>query len=226
MSAFTFAEPPRIARCLHCGTGRPQVAPKVQPQLHGIRLWAVYTATCCGGLLFAVGPEGLNAINGPIETIYPDARSAAVEIPDPARRYLQQAFETLHAPDAAAVMAGSAVDAMLKHFDLIEGTVHKRIDQAVSQHILTPEMGKWAQQVRFVSNQPRHADTENPHVPPHQAQQSVDFAEALGHYLFVLPSRVTRGIEAGAKADESSDQANNSATQSITSSRRNPMVLT
>jgi hypothetical protein len=28
-----------------------------------------------------------------------------------------------------------------------------------------------------------------------QAEQSAEFAEALGHYLFVVPSRVTRGIE-------------------------------
>ena len=100
-----------------------------------------------------MGPEGATAAgNAPIETIYPGARSAAAEIPDPARSYLQQALETLHAPDAAAVMAGSAVDAMLKHFELTEGSVYKRIDLAVSQRILTAAMGEWAHQVRLSSN--------------------------------------------------------------------------
>jgi hypothetical protein len=203
MSEFNFTAPPRIARCPHCGTGRPQITTAHQPQIRGGRMWAVYVTVCCGGLLLAVGHQG--DINGPaveIETIYPAARSAAVEIPEPARRYLQEAFETLHAPDAAAVMAGSAVDAMLKHFKLIEGSVYSRIDEAVRTHILTEAMGKWAHEVRLGSNRPRHADGEDPHVTPPQAQQSVEFAEALGHFLFVLSSRVQKGIEAATKADE------------------------
>jgi hypothetical protein len=153
-------------------------------------------------MLLAVGPIGITHEKAPIETLYPNARSAAAEIPDPARHYLQQALETLHAPDAAAVMAGSAVDAMLKHFGLTEGSVYSRIDQAVSQHILTPAMGEWAHEVRLGSNRLRHADAESPHVSAHQAQQSVEFVEALGHYLFVLSSRVKKGIKE-AKVDES-----------------------
>jgi hypothetical protein len=160
------------------------------PHARGNRMWALYSTTCCGGLLLAVGPEGSTEPNAPIEVLYPGARSAAVEIPEPARRYLQQAMETLHAPDAAAVMAESAVDAMLKHFGLADGSVYMRIDQAVSQHILTAAMGEWAHEVRLGSNRPRHADGENPHVSPHEARQSVEFAEALGHFLFVLSSRV------------------------------------
>lgn len=142
MTWFHFGEPPRIAICPHCGVGRPQVALLSDYGARGNRRWAVYTTTCCGGVLLAMGPEGATAAgNAPIETIYPGARSAAAEIPDPARSYLQQALETLHAPDAAAVMAGSAVDAMLKHFELTEGSVYKRIDLAVSQRISRPQ---WA----------------------------------------------------------------------------------
>jgi hypothetical protein len=86
------------------------------------RRWAVFAATCCGGLLLAQGVEGDTATNAPIECIYPEIKTAAVEIPQPARKFLQQVYETLHAPDAAAVMAGSAVDAMLKHLKLVNGT--------------------------------------------------------------------------------------------------------
>lgn len=195
MTAFSFTEPPRVARCPHCGVGRPQFAQIQDFGIRGNRQWAVYCTTCCGGLLLAEGRKGMTVPNGPIETLYPSAPSAAPEIPDPARRYLQQALETLHAPDAAAVMAGSAVDAMLKHFNLIEGSVYHRIDEAVRQHILTAAMGDWAHEVRLGSNRPRHADRENPHISPQQAQQSVEFAEALGHFLFVLSSRINKGIE-------------------------------
>ncbi len=195
MTDFHFPLPPPITTCPHCGTGRPQVTLVVDHGARGGRRWAVFTTTCCAGLLLAVGPKGNGAANAPIETLYPNVRIAAAEIPDTARRYLQQAMETLHAPDAAAVMAGSAVDAMLKHFKLSEGSVYNRIDEAVSQHILTASMGEWAHEVRLGSNRPRHSDAERPHVSPQQAQQSVEFVEALAHFLFVLSSRVTRGIE-------------------------------
>jgi hypothetical protein len=62
-------------------------------------------------------------------------------------------------------------------------------------------MGDWAHEVRLGSNRPRHADTENSHVSPEQAKQSVEFAEQLGHFLFVLSSRVQKGIEVASKAD-------------------------
>jgi hypothetical protein len=191
---FSFASLPRIRQCPYCGTGRPQVAALNDYGTRGARRWAIYTVTCCGGVLLAQGPEGDLHGNAPIERLYPDVKSAATEIPDPARTYLQEAFETLHAPDAAAVMAGSAVDAMLKHFELAKGSVYDRIDEAVERHILTASMGKWAHEVRLGSNRPRHADNDNPHVSQKEARQSVEFAEMLGHFLFVLSSRVEKGI--------------------------------
>jgi hypothetical protein len=195
VTGFHFGEPPRIARCPYCGVGRPLVPVRQDFGVSANRRWAVFSTICCGGMLLAVGPIGGTHEKAPIETLYPSARGAAAEMPDPARHYLQQALETRHAPDAAAVMAGSAVDVMLKHFKLIDGSVYSRIDQAVNQHILTPAMGEWAREVRLGSNRPRHADPENPHVSAHQAQQSVEFVEALGHYLLVLSSRVKKGIE-------------------------------
>ena len=102
-------------------------------------------------------------------------------------------------------MAGGAVDAMLKHLGLT--SVYSRVNQAVSDHILTPAKRKWAHKVRLGANRPRHADTEDPFVSAPQAQQSVDFAGAPGHYLFVLPSRIERGIEAATKEAKASGGA-------------------
>ena len=207
MTGFTFAEPPRIGGCPYCGTGRPQVAIGQDFGCLGGRLdhrrWAVFIITCCGGLLLAQGAEAHpDNAQAPIKALYPTARRGAAEIPETARRFLQEAMETLHAPNAAAVMAGRAGDAMLKHLGLTEGSVYSRINQAVSDHILTPAMGKWAHKVRLGANRPRHADTEDPFVSVPEAQQSVDFAEAL-----VLPSRIERGIEAATKEAKASGGA-------------------
>ncbi|WP_245452097.1 DUF4145 domain-containing protein [Mesorhizobium waimense] len=134
---------------------------------------------------------------------YPDAKTAHEDIPEPARTFLQQAFDTLHAPDAAAVMAGSAVDGMLKKYGLTEGSLYARIDEALKQSLLTEGMATWAHSVRLGSNRPRHADEVRPHVSPDEAKQSVEFAEALGNFLFVLTARIDRGIKAAEEAEKS-----------------------
>ena len=79
------------------------------------------------------------------------------DLPDPARTFLQQAFETLHAPDAATVMAASAVDAMLKDKGYKTGTLYTRIDQAVKENVLTQGMATWAHAVRLEANGVRHS---------------------------------------------------------------------
>lgn len=140
-----------------------------------------------------------------VDRIWPDEKIAHEDIPQPARTFLQQAFETLHAPDAAAVMAGSAVDAMMKAkgYDDKKKSLYHRIDDALSDNLLTKGMADWAHSVRLGSNRPRHADAEKPHVSPAEAQQSVEFAEALGQFLFVLTAKIDRGIEAANQAERS-----------------------
>jgi hypothetical protein len=92
-----------------------------------------------------------------VAELSPEPREVHEDIPEPARRFLKQAFETIHAPDAAAVMAGSAVDAMLKKLGYTEGSLYSRIDKAVQEHTLTKAMREWAHEVRLGSNRPRHA---------------------------------------------------------------------
>jgi hypothetical protein len=144
----------------------------------------------------AKGDPNQNVGNAEVVQIFPESKRADEDVPPVARRFLQQAMNTLAAPDAAAVMAGSAVDAMLKELGFREGTLYARIDQAAEQHILTQGMADWAHEVRLGSNRPRHADAERPHVTAEEALQAVDFAEALAQFLFVLTARINRGLAA------------------------------
>lgn len=159
--------------------------------------WAAYQCATCGSIVTA---QSLPTYPGSNERTlwftFPEAKKVHEDIPDIARRYLQQAFDTLHAPDAAAVMAGSAVDAMLKALGYTDGSLYSRIDKAKSDGKLTQSMADWAHEVRLGSNRPRHSDGERPHVTYDEAVQSVEFAEALGTFLFVLTAKITRGIEA------------------------------
>lgn len=196
-----------LPRCPHCSVPRPQIRKLWAPDNFVPRgdggppsRWAVYVCTNCGSLVTAKGYPGDGANNAHIAAIFPEGRAVHEDIPEPAKTFLQQAFDTLHAPDAAAVMSGSAVDAMLKSFGLRDGSLYSRIDEAVGKNILTGAMGDWAHEVRLGSNRPRHADEKKPHVTPDEAKQSVEFAEALGQFLFVLTAKIRRGTEQAKQA--------------------------
>lgn len=119
------------------------------------------------------------------------------EVPDRPRVYLQQAQESLHAPAGALMLCASSVDSMLKIKGYAEGSLHARIEKAVSDHLITPEMATWAHEVRLDANDQRHAD-EGASLPSQQdATRAIEFSMALAEFLFVLPGRVQRGIKAG-----------------------------
>jgi hypothetical protein len=68
----------------------------------------------------------------------------------------------------------------------------------VQQHLLTPDMATWAHEVRLDANDQRHADAAATLPTTDDASRAIDFALALADILFVLPSRVQRGIKQAA----------------------------
>ena len=117
-------------------------------------------------------------------------------IPERSRNYLVQAADSLHAPAGAVILAASSVDAMLKAKGYKQGNLNSRIDQAVKDHLITEEMGKWAHEVRLDANDQRHADETAPLPTKDDAQRVIEFAKALALFLFTLPAMVDRGIKA------------------------------
>jgi hypothetical protein len=195
-----------VGRCPHCAIATPLLDRVWYSQGrtaaavgHPGHFWAAYKCSTCGGIVTARS-DGHSANTFFVEEIFPPSKVAHEDIPEPARSFLQQAYETLHAPDASALMAGSAVDAFLKAKSYVKGSLYERIDQALADAVLTQGMADWAHSVRLGANRPRHADADNPHVSPEEAQRSVEFAEALGNFLFVLTARVERGIRAASEA--------------------------
>ncbi len=204
-----------VSRCPYCSVANPNLGeiwvseePVPRSTPGPTYMWGLYRCASCGGVVLARGMPNNHNNNVQVEVLLPEPKRAHEDIPEPARTFLQQALETLHAPDAAAVMAGSAVDAMLKDLGYTDGSVYARIETAVAQHKLTEGMGDWAHEVRLGSNRPRHADAEKPHVSSQEANQSVEFAEALGFFLFVLTKRIERGT-AAAKAAPAAPQVSN-----------------
>jgi hypothetical protein len=54
-------------------------------------------------------------------------------------------------------------------------------------------MKTWAHEIRLAANDERHPDFDD--ATPDDAQQCVEFALALAQNLFVLPARITRGLD-------------------------------
>lgn len=158
------------------------------------QLWQLY---CCQRFIlvvFDIG-KGSHYIDIEVSEYIPGLKVAFREIPDPAYSYLNQALGTMHAPDGAILLACAAINAMLKSKGFVEGTLYKRIEDAVRSNLLAPNMQDWAHHVRLEANDQRHADKHRANETGEQAKACVDFASALGDFLFVLPARVTRGIK-------------------------------
>jgi len=183
-----------LERCPHCSIDRPSLKHQIAFETldHSqilIRKWVSYACMRCGGVITAWSHQGSDII----EEMYPVPVEVDEALPDRAKEYLAQAISSISAPAGAVMLAASSVDAMLKEKGLIEGSLSARIDQAAKEHFITEEMSEWAHEVRLDANDQRHSDNDSALPTSENAQKLIDFVQALGMVLFVLPARVERG---------------------------------
>ena len=185
-----------VYSCPHCSVANPQLKElwaSKEPLYRGDvpvigRLWATYQCTSCSDVvLVKCAWSSRTAANKPwddkkydVDTIYPSAKIAHEDVPEPARTFLQQALEHV-----ARARRGCGNGWRSSRRDAQEEGAHRgellysRIDKALKDNLLTQGMADWAHNVRLGSNRPRHADEHEPHVVPEQAKQSVEFANRL-----------------------------------------------
>lgn len=187
----------KIDRCPHCAVDNPNLlANGGEFRTQGDdgtnqRLWRIYTCQRCGGVVTAYQ----NSHQSWVDKYYPSLESVDDNIPDRPNAFLQQAIDSTFAPAGSVMLCASAVDAMLKDKGYIDGSLYARINTAADEHLITREMAQWAHQVRLDANDQRHAD-ENAGLPTvEDAKKVITFAKALAEFLFVLPSRIARGLE-------------------------------
>ncbi len=184
-----------IDRCPHCSIANPnlnQIYRKDTTDHEGKnqRFWILYVCNKCGGMVIA------NAWNYGQKTIqiFPSSTEISNDVPDRAKIFLEQSIASIHAPAGAVMLAASSVDAMLKEKGYNKGSLYNRIEKAVEEHLLTPEIAKWAHEVRLDANDQRHADEKASIPSGEDAKKAIDFTKAIAEYLFVLPARIQRGI--------------------------------
>lgn len=185
-----------LERCPHCSVAKPNLSQVWNQTISdhaggNTRTWATYKCDNCGGVTLAYAHHGNTITSG----IYPAPQEVAETIPSPAKDYLYQAINSLHAPAGAVMLAASSVDAMLKSKGYADGSLYDRINKAAQDHVITNDMAKWAHQVRLDANDQRHADQKANLPSEADAKKSIDFTQALGMILFVLPARITIGLK-------------------------------
>ncbi len=185
-----------LNRCPYCHVDTPSLKKVFQYETFSYsgkdcRRWGLYLCSRCGGLVLA----NSLSFGGPVLNFYPSSRSIDDSIPDQARSYLKQSLDSLHAPSGAIMLAASSVDSMLKYKGYKDGSLYVRIDKAASNHLITSEMARWAHQIRLEANEQRHSDEDLGLPNEEEAKRVVEFAFALAEFLFVLPSKVTKGLE-------------------------------
>jgi hypothetical protein len=199
----------KLERCPHCSVHMPTL--KREASLltipDDVWLWGVYVCQGCKYPVVAGGRRRLDGVATQATMLIPKPSGIDEAVPEPARRYLQQASDALYTPDGATMLAASAVDALLKAKKYTKGTLNERIKQAAADHVITEGMAAWAHSVRLEANDPRHADVMRPHATRAAAEQTLEFARALAQFLFVLPDRVARGMRAagGTQRDVGND---------------------
>jgi len=192
-----------LDRCPHCAIDRPTLIAVFETETNNYwggdkRFWRVYCCARCGGLVTASAGGHGNRVTA----CYPQPAEIDPTLPEKAAGYLQQAVNSLHAPAGAIMLAASAVDAMLKAKGYKDETLYRRIDKAADDHCITREMALWAHEVRIDANDQRHSDEGASLPTTEEARRCVDFALALGQFMFVLPSRVQKGLTDAKQAPE------------------------
>lgn len=188
-----------VRRCPHCSIAKPLMTLTQIPAFHHESKYEYYfyfTASCshCGHytLFHAASSENDPKRDMEVKRQFPDLTEVDEELPERAKKFLKQAFESKHAPDGALMLAAASIDAMLKDKGFKTGSLYERIELAAKANLLTCEMRDWAHEIRLSANEPRHADDDFDGATVQDIEQILEFSSALGQYLYSLPARVRK----------------------------------
>lgn len=191
----------KINRCPHCSVDNPNLikvtefATTADNGQNG-RKWKVYKCVRCGGVVTAFAFQGYNDVS----KIYPGVQSVDENLPHKVKAFLQQAIDSTFAPAGSVMLCASSVDAMLKEKGYTTGSLYSRINKAEKDGLLTSDMATWAHEVRLDANDNRHSDVGAELPTIDDAKNAIEFTQTLSEFLFVLPSKVKRGIDEATKS--------------------------
>lgn len=112
--------------------------------------------------------------------------------PDAVKRYWKQAHDTMKGEnwDAAATMAGSALQAALRESGAEGKNLKEEIEDLALKNILPAIMKEWANELRFLRNNSVHPKKDAAELNPQDVEDVVEFLDYLLRYLYDLPKQI------------------------------------
>jgi HEPN domain-containing protein len=154
----------------------------------------IYKCNGCGNLTAVLWASG-----GSVHDYYqlpPPVRTKTFPKHWPADvgRYWLQAKRSLESEnwDAAAVMAGSALQLLLRRQNAVGGTLLKEIDDLAQKGSIPPIVREWAHELRILRNDAAHPTPDSNGTQEKDAKQVVRFLRTLLTLLVDLPDEIGR----------------------------------
>ena len=184
--------------CAFCGEDRHLTvehhAEKTHPKRHKTLNYDTCRCTNCGNLTMVLWAE---SNTGGISNFRSLPWSLRVQKfpehwPADVGRYWLQAKRSLEGKnfDAAALMARSALQIVLRKHNAKGSNLNQEIDDLADQGLLPPIMKDWAHTVRLVGNDSAHPKPDENGPSSRDAQELVRFLDFLLEYLYDLPKRI------------------------------------
>ena len=147
-------------------------------------LWsASENASITGGLYdYRVQPRPLSGKREPSENW-----------PEGMKRFWVQAHDSMVNEnwDAAAVMARSALQFVVRERGAIGANLKSEINDLATKGVLHPLMQEWSHEVRELGNDSAHPKPADVPTEPQDARDIVNFLDFLLSYLYDLPKRIS-----------------------------------
>jgi Domain of unknown function (DUF4145) len=126
----------------------------------------------------------------PLTRMWPQPiRHLSISIPLATRNSLEEArlcFKA-RAYSACTVMSGRALEGICRHFGTQKVNLGPGIKQLREKGIIDARLGTWAEELQKARNLSAHASEEK--VTKEDAQDLLDFVEAICEYVFVLTAK-------------------------------------
>jgi len=92
--------------------------------------------------------------------------------------------------DAAIVMAGSCLQAILRKEGAVGGSLYNEIENLTESGVLPPIMKEWAHELRLVRNMAAHPTPGDQETDPEDVKDLIEFVDRLATYLIDLPHKI------------------------------------
>lgn len=194
-----------LEQCPYCGVRNPlmsamEIITSADNSRTKVRTWALHNCSACAGVTLAECRNIKTTVydeyyHFEIDGIIPAVDQFSITLPQPIRRALEQASETLAQPELSIISSSRAVDLILQERGLTDdSTLHQKLEKAVGEQIITPDMFEWAKHVRLQANRQRHPSDDSTIPDRREADSCLFFAKTIADVLLVVPETVSQAI--------------------------------